>query len=41
MPLGFGRIEDAVHNSALDLIQQHLAIDDAKAVFFWRDFLLE
>jgi hypothetical protein len=34
MPLGFGGIEDAVHNPALDLIQQHLAIDDAQAVFF-------
>jgi hypothetical protein len=34
MPLGFGRIEDAVHNPTLDLINQHLAVDHAQAVFF-------
>jgi hypothetical protein len=37
-PLGFGRIEDAVHNPNLDLVNQHLPIDHAQSVFLERFF---
>jgi hypothetical protein len=35
------RLTKLARDPALDLVNQHLAVDDPKAVFFWRDFLLE